>query len=157
MLLSFGKYQKEGEEILMYLADELGCPKDMERAGHVLKAVLVGLRRRLSFERAFQLFKILPFSLKKIFLIDWDVEEDAPANIEDLDDFIEEIQHYDTYLVDMVGKEQAKHAIEAVFRVIKWYVSNSQMDKIHHLFPKGLRESITVSPFIQVLDLQEIS
>ena len=139
----------------MYLADELGCPEDLERAGHVLQAVLLGLRRRLSFERAFQLFKILPFSLKKIFLIEWDVEEHAPNNIEDLDDFLNEIKHYDTYLVDLVGREDAIHALEAVLRVIKWYVSNSQMEKIHGLFPKGLRKSIAVTPFIQMLDEQQ--
>lgn len=142
MELKFGKYQQEGKEILTYLADELGCPDDLERAGHVLQTVLFGLRRRLSFERAFQVFKILPFSLKTVFLLDWKAEDHAPKNLECVDDFLDEIKHYGTYLIDIRNKEQAIHSVRSVLRVIGWYVSSSQMKKLYDALPKGLRDSI---------------
>ncbi len=141
MKLAFGKYQQEGEEILTYLADELGCPGDLDRAGHVLKTVLFGLRRRLGFERATQLFKLLPYSLKTIFLNGWEVEDQAPKNLENMDDLIQEIQHYGTYLIDVKNRQNAIYSIHSVLRVINWYVSSSQMKKMYDLFPSGLRNS----------------
>lgn len=141
MTRAFGSYQDEGNKILLELAEELGCPKDTKRAAYVLKAVLVGLRKRLNFENALELLQALPFPLKVIFLNGWNTDEHGHEKSIDLDEFINEVRHYDTYMMDMVDKEKTVNSIMAVSKVVSEHGTEGMKNKVFEFLPKGLEES----------------
>jgi len=142
MELNFGTHTTEGQRIVQQLAGELGDPKDLDRARLILHAVLGALRRRLGFDRAKHLMDQLPTPLQAVFIDQWEVKSETPADLSSMEDFIVEVQKSGSYLVDFVELNDAIQAIRSVFKVVKQHISDTHYHQLISLLPGDVRDTL---------------
>ncbi len=140
--MNFEKYVANANAFLKELAEELGTPGDKNRAARVLRAVLHGLRRRLTPEEYMDLISQLPMCIKAIAVDGWRIDESPDKSIKNVEDFVHEVWEEDgrTAPRDFGNEEHAKEAIKAVLRVIKRHVSEGEIKDVEAELPEKLKE-----------------
>ena len=144
MSIDFEKYAYMGNEVVHLVSDELSIPKD--KAGRVIRAVFHSLRNRLTHEESFQLLAQLPMSLKGVYVDGWKFAKDF-NRITHIADFLEEVRKEDGRLAefDFGDLQNTKTAIAAVFKALKYFVSDDEMQDIMDILPAGLRKFVKQS------------
>ncbi len=140
MQTQFNKYALKGNEMLKQVAEELGMPDDRDRALNVLKAVLHGIRNRITPEQSAQFIAQLPMLIKGIYVDGWQIGKHQ-KRIATFDKFVEEVYElgggYKGYAFgDLMDAERG---IQAVFSVLKHYVSEGEFNDILSTMPAELR------------------
>ena len=141
MTLNFDKYAQSGHTFVKKVATELGDENDISTAGRILRSTLHVLRDQASPEESIHLISQLPMLIKAIYVDGWKVFGKKKAKVHHLDDFIEEIhkQNRAAGHDDFRSQEGCYLAVHAVFRVIKEYVSEGELDDLRRTLPEELR------------------
>lgn len=147
MTVNFDKYAQTGREFVSKIAFELGDESNTSKASRILRSTLHVLRAQSTPEESLQLISQLPMFIKALYVDGWKIGS-SKGRVRHLDDFVAEMHktHQQAYhkddLNDFTDKEDCTRAIEAVFRVIKDYVSEGEIEDFRRTLPEGLRELI---------------
>ena len=131
MLYPFDKHYDEAKRFVKNLARRLGTPGDSEHAVRVLRSVFGVLRRRIVPDESLQLVSKLPLIVKGIYVDGWNICEPL-SEADTLDQFLFEIRSNSqgrTYL-DFANAELAKKKIVRVFRMLKQFVYEGELNDI---------------------------
>ena len=140
MSLDFEK-KGEGNEFVRLVAEELEVPVD--KAGRIIRAVFHALRNRLSHEESFQLLAQLPVSLKGVYVDGWRFNKDF-NRINQINDFLDGVRQEDGGLAgyDFGNNSKAGVAVASVFKALKYFVSEEEMNDIIDVMPTELKQFI---------------
>jgi uncharacterized protein (DUF2267 family) len=144
MSLDFEKYAAKGNQFVNLLSEDIEIPR--EKAGRIIRAVFHALRNRISHEESFHLLSQLPMALKGVYVDGWKFNK--PYNrISHINDFFDEIRQEDKELaaLDFGNNERASKTVSSVFKTLKYFVSEGEMNNISAMLPKQLREFIEES------------
>ena len=141
MSIDFEKYAVMGNEVVHLVTDELSIPKD--KAARIIRAVFHSLRNRLTHEESFQLLAQLPMSLKGVYVDGWKFTKGFNP-ISHIADFLEEVRKEDGRLAefDFGDLPNTKAAITAVFKALKYFISDSEMQDIMDVLPAALKKFV---------------
>ena len=140
MNLNFEKYARTGTEFVKKVAAELGDPEDTSKASRVLRATLHVLRDQTSPEESIQFISQLPMLIKAIYVDGWKAGSNK-GRVRHMDDFVAAVKEESDSLgnEDFTSQEGCFLATQAVFRVIKEYVSEGEIDDLKRTMPEELR------------------
>ena len=143
MQTPFNKYTIQGNLFLSQLADELNMPKNKTRTLHILKAVLHGIRNRISPEESAQFMAQLPMLLKAVYVDGWQIGKHQ-KRINTLEEFVDEV--YDlggAYKGLAFGDRiEAERGIQSVLKILKNYISEGEFNDILASMPTKLRSDL---------------
>ena len=141
MALDFEKYAIKGNEFVGLVAEDLDLPVD--KAGRIIRSVLHALRNRLVHEESFQLLAQLPMAMKGVYVDGWKFSKPF-SRIRHLDDFLDEVREEDGGLAgyDFGNQASAKVAVGAVFKALRFFVSEGEMNDIIGVMPDELKKFI---------------
>ena len=144
MSLNFDKYAVKGNEFVKLVADELNVP--MEKAGRVIRAVLHALRNRVSHEESFQLMAQLPMCIKGVYVDGWKFDK-VYNRITHLNDFFDEARKEDGDIAgyDFGNNKKAEIAIASVFKALKYFISDGEMNDVIGVLPAEIGHFIKKS------------
>lgn len=139
----FNQYALKGNEVLKQLAEELMMPGENARMVNIFKAVLHGIRNRITPEESTQFIAQLPMMFKAIYVDGWTIGKHQ-KRINSFDKFVEEVYElgggYKGYTFgDIV---EAENGIQAVFTVLKQFVSEGEFNDILATMPEVLRSEL---------------
>lgn len=140
MTLNFEKYAQTGHAFVNKIAVELGDKNDSSSAGRILRSTLHVLREQSTAEESIQFISQLPMFIKAIYVDGWKISG-KKNKLRHLDDFVEEVHKRNRAAGhdDFTSQEGCYHAIHAVFRVIKEYVSEGEIEDLRRTLPEQLR------------------
>jgi uncharacterized protein (DUF2267 family) len=140
MTLNFDKYAQSGHAFVKKIARELGDENDTSTASRILRSTLIVLRDQSTPEEAMQFISQLPMLIKALYVDGWKLS-DKKSKVRHLDDFITEV-HKQSQAAghdDFTSQEGCFLAIQAVFRVIREYVSAGEIEDLRLTLPVELR------------------
>jgi len=137
MTIDFGKYALTGSEFVKKVAIELGDKENTSRAGRILRAVLHVLRDQSTPQESMQFISQLPMFIKAIYVDGWRLGSDK-GRVWHLDDFITAVRN-EAASDDFLNEESCSQAIQAVFRVIREYVSDGEIEDLRRTLPEEIR------------------
>ena len=140
MSLDFNKHAQKGNLFLRELAEELGDPEDLARAGRVMRAVFKALRNHLTLAENFQLISQLPMALKGIYVDAWMPTHEVEASRKKID-FIEEVLRFENKKnwMRVEDADQTEQSIRAVFKTLKKYISQGEFEDLQAVLPRQLK------------------
>ena len=143
MTTPFDKYAAHGNQFLSQLADELYMPDDKGRAVHVLKAVLHGIRNRISPEESSQFMSQLPMMVKAVYVDGWQIGKHQ-KRITNFEDFIDEVYDLGSGYKGLAFGDRFEtiKCIQAVFNVLKNHISEGEFNDILASMPVKLRSAL---------------
>lgn len=107
---------------------------DPQEAARALRAVLHGLRDRLTVEEGAQLADQLPTLIRGVYYENWTPGR-TRALAHDVDTFLRHIAEEGR----MAGDTEASHAVAAVARVLHRHVSAGELEDVLAVLPEKLR------------------
>jgi uncharacterized protein (DUF2267 family) len=101
---------------------------------------LHALRSQISIEESHELIEQFPLSIKGIYLQGWNPRE-KPKKIVHINEFVREVIHEDrpNGHRDIATAKDGENAVRAVFKVIRRYVSEGEIQQIRRSLPPELR------------------
>lgn len=137
MSLDFEKYAAKGNAFVRLVADELDAPR--ARAGRVISSVLHAIRSSLPVEDSLRLLGLLPFALKSVYVDGWAAGHERKPVIH-LNDFLARVMNEDADLAlcDFGDYESEKEAVASVFRVLNYFVTDTEMAAVVETLPVPL-------------------
>ncbi len=141
MLQSFDQHAQRGNEFLHLLAFELGDKSNKEAAERITRAVFRSLRNLLTLEENFQLIAQLPLILKGLYVEGWAPQKKRKKLSKILDDFYTEVIKEEGAKAwkDFSTEEEIKKGVNAVFTVLRMYISEGQMEDVKAVVPNELK------------------
>ena len=141
MVLDFNAYAAQGNEILDALADDLKISVD--KAGRVLRALLLAMRDHINVDESLQVIARLPMAIKLVYIDQWDPWHSF-RRIHNLDEFISEMQKRDKTNsgYDLKNGKLARLAVAAVFRTLHAYIPAQEFMELIAALPRELKEFI---------------
>lgn len=138
--MNFDKYAQTGKAFVKKIATELGDEDNTAKASRILRATLHVLRDQSTPEESIQLINQLPMFIKAAYVDGWKPASQK-GRVRHLDDFITLIQEKSNAAEnnELTSKEGAFLAVQAVFRVIKEYASEGEMEDLKRTLPDELR------------------
>jgi len=140
MTLNFNKYANDGTKFVKELAQELGYPEDVAKAGRVMRSVLHAIRNRLTNEESVQMLAQLPMFLKAVYVEKWTLKRD-PLRINNLKDFYSEIRKISNHTAnhDFSTDKEIEQALFVVLSSLKKFISPGQLEDMQSVLPKALK------------------
>ncbi len=135
----FHKFAQKGSAFIKEVATELGYPDDLSRAVRVTKAVLHALRDRISPAESVQLIAQLPLYIKALYVDGWRIT-DRHTKVRNLADFLALVDRRGAGATDrdFYNEVDIRHAVTAVFNVLKRHVSEGEIEDIRQGMPRQL-------------------
>ncbi|AKD05344.1 DUF2267 domain-containing protein [Pontibacter korlensis] len=132
---------KKANQFMNEVARELGNPEDRGHAERVTMAVFHTLRDVITPEESMHLISQLPFYLKAAYAENWRVSRE-PKRIRSMEEFLEDLREHSnrTAARDFGNDETARQKTEAVFRVVRRYVSEGEIAHVKVQLPPPLLE-----------------
>lgn len=143
MASNFEKYAQEGNLFIKKVADELGIPHDIDHAFRVTQAVLHTLRDRITIEESQHLISQLPMAIKAVYVHDWKLGKKR-EKYETRQEFLNSIYEHGGRTVGRDFDDEPQAKIQAVFRVIKNYVSEDEIAHVKNQLPQEIAELLEV-------------
>ena len=118
------------------IAQEAHCPNNEGRIRSHLTTVFRVIRYRASFEQSLAFLEVLPTPFKAIFLDNWHIVPHAPATINSLDEWADEVvRHEQSY--PLRDRTKAQDMIRAIFGVLSNRVGHEVLrDRLDFLAPE---------------------
>mmetsp|Transcript_10190 Transcript_10190/g.23503 ORF Transcript_10190/g.23503 Transcript_10190/m.23503 type:complete len:147 (+) Transcript_10190:58-498(+) len=140
MALNFKKYAQTGEAFINKLANELGDSENTARAGRILRVVLHVFRNQSSPQESMQLISQLPMFIKALYVDGWRIGQ-KQKRIRNVEDFLFEVREANqpNGRFDFGDEEDILKAVKTVFRLLKEYVSEGEMEDLIKTLPEKLR------------------
>jgi uncharacterized protein (DUF2267 family) len=124
----FEGYVQEGNRFLKKLAEELGSPGDQGHAFRVLQAVFHAIRDRITPQESLHLISELPMAIKALYVNSWKIH-DKPKKYETKAEFLDVVCN-SILTAEIDFGSSAEKEVRAVFRVLKSYVSEGEMNHV---------------------------
>ncbi|CAN5605847.1 hypothetical protein BH23BAC1_BH23BAC1_09650 [soil metagenome] len=107
-------------------------PEDQDHAYRVLSAVFNALRNRITVEESVHFISQLPLLIKAFYVDGWKLSP-KQATVNTLVEFLEQVkdQNPRTAGRDFGNNDEIIKAVEAVFKVVRKYVTEGQIDHIY--------------------------
>lgn len=139
--MNLDKYIRTTQDLLREIAEELGDPKDLDRAARVLRIVLHVLRERLQPQESLDLIAQLPMIVKAWYVDGWRLSDGIDKSLRTLDDLADEmvILAQRTASYDFPDTRIAIQAARAVFVVLKKHVSEGEVNDVAAELPRDLK------------------
>ena len=147
MTINFEKYARTGKEFVNKVAFELGDDRNTAKASRILRSTLHVLREQSTPEESVQFISQLPMAIKAIYVDGWRIGS-TKGRVRHWDDFVAEMHntHQKAYhaagaddIDDFIDKYDCVQAVQSVFRVLKEYVSEGEVDDLLLTLPGDLR------------------
>jgi uncharacterized protein (DUF2267 family) len=135
MTLNFEKYAQTGTAFVKKIAAEIGDPEDTATASRILRSTLHVLRDQSTPEESVQFISQLPMFIKAIYVDGWKLGSNK-GRVHQLGDFVAAVGETDS---DFSNPESCFLAIQAVFRVIRDYVSEGEIEDLKRTLPEEMR------------------
>lgn len=144
MPLNFNKHAAKGNQFLKELALELGNKADIKRAGRVLRAMCITLRRHLTQEENFQVIAQLPMALKSVYVDGWSPFKKDRFVSRRSDDFILEfVRNEGTNKWQKFSEcEEGAKVLKIALNVLKKHISSGEFRDMEAVLPKALKKLI---------------
>ena len=144
MSLDFEKTAVEGNEFVRLVAEELEV--SLDKAGRIIRALIHALRSRLSYKESFQLLAELPVWLTVVYVAGWRFDKNF-NRISHVNDFLDEVTQEDGGLAayDFGKNSKAGVAVASVFKALKYFVSEEEINDIFNVMPTELKQFIKES------------
>jgi uncharacterized protein (DUF2267 family) len=140
MTTAFNRFATQGNHFVTQLADELGMPENKTHTIRILRAVLHGIRSRITPASSMHLIYHLPMAVKAIYVDGWDIDNPQKPPF-DYDVFLQEI--YSTrgeYTAKIfTQKSEVEESIHAIFRILKRNLSDGEYTDMMSYMPIALR------------------
>lgn len=135
------KYEAMGKIMLKDLAEELNDPDNIPRAARTLKSILYAFTNMLKFEDSIRFLNLIPIYAKGIEYIEWTVGNNNVEEVETLDNLITELRkiNKDHFAEDFPTHDEARWAIQSVFRILNWHTNQETMQELVRLLPDDIR------------------
>lgn len=149
MGLNIGKFATEGNEFLKAVAEELNNNNDRDQAGRITRSVLHAIRAKLTPQQSMHFISQLPMFLKAVYVDGWHMTNNL-SKMRSREEFLQEIRQCSQDFAgrDFGNDQEAAQRIRAVFRVIRRYVSEGEINDIKLVLPKGIRELLEDEPLL---------
>lgn len=131
----FTKRNDQGIMIVAELSEELGNGWDEAKAAKILKAVLNAIRNRLDVEASVSLLRILPTSLKAVYVDGWELKNTDEKHKGDFVEEVKEVAGSSTSFQNFLAKNDLKQVVESVLRLIRRYARPDKNENVLWLFP----------------------
>ena len=140
MTTSFNRFATQGNQFVAHLAYELETPHETRRAYHILKAVLQGIRNRITPEESSHVLSQLPMSLKSLYVDGWQIGKKY-NRVDSMSEFVDEVYQLSGGCKTRIFncKTEVEKAIHAVFNVLGKYISDGEFEDILMCMPAALR------------------
>ena len=144
MSLDFKKNAVKRNEFVRLVAEELEV--SLDKAGRIIRALIHALRSRLSYKESFQLLAQLPVWLTAVYVAGWRFDKNV-NRISHVNDFLDEVTQEDGGLAayDFGKNSKAGVAVASVFKALKYFVSEGEMNDIINVMPTELKQFIKES------------
>lgn len=141
MATHFENFEVEGNIFIKKVAQELGDPDDREHAFRVTQSVFYVLRDRITIEESMHLISQLPMAIKALYVNNWKISKDRRKD-DTSEEFYNAIREQSRRLAarDFGNDSQTRHAVHAVFSVIKQYAGEGEIKDIQSQLPQPLAE-----------------
>ena len=139
MATTIDKHCQEANQFIKELASQLGTPGDTEHALRVLRCVFKALRRRIVPEESMHIISQLPLIFKGMYVDGWNIHDEL-SDAQTFNDFLDEIRNNTESRadVDFADDELAKKKITTVFKALKVYISEGELDHIRAELPNEI-------------------
>jgi len=144
MALNFNQYATEGNTFLKDYAKEMDMPKNLDKAGRILTAILHALRDIIPPEESLQFIAQLPMFLKAVYVNGWNIKKRKPK-VRQMPEFLDLVRRHDgpaTVNDFEYSDEVAESYVDTTFIYLRNYVSLGEMEDIRDVLPKGLKRMI---------------
>ena len=143
MTTPFDKYAMHGNEFLSQLADELYMPNEKDRVLHVLKAVLHGIRNRISPSESSQFMAQLPMMVKAVYVDGWQIGKHQ-KRISTFEDFIDEVYDLSGGYKGLAFGDRFEtiRCIQGVLNILKNHISEGEFNDVLASMPVKLRSDL---------------
>ena len=136
------KYMQEGNLFLKRVAEQLGTPEDHDHAFRVLQAVFYTIRDRITPQESLHLISELPMAIKGLYVHNWKIH-DKPKKYETKAEFLNEVCN--SIITDEVDFGlDAEDEVQDVFRVLKNYISEGEMNHVKGQLTPEIAELLDV-------------
>ena len=135
MTLHFEKHAQTATAFVKKIAVEIGDPEDTSKANRILRSTLHVLRDQSTPEESVQFISQLPMFIKAIYVDGWKLGSNK-GRVHRLDDFVAAVGEASS---DFSNPESCFLAIQAVFRVIREYVSEGEIEDMKRTLPEDMR------------------
>ena len=141
MLQNFDEHAQRGNEFLQLIALELGDTSNKEAAERITRAVFRSLRELLTLEENFQLIAQLPIILKGLYVEGWAPQKKNKKRSKKLDDFYLDVIKEEGAKArkDFTTEDEIKKGVNAVFTVLRMYISEGQMKDAKAVVPDEIK------------------
>jgi uncharacterized protein (DUF2267 family) len=148
-------------EMIPDAAGSLNCLNDPDKAERVLRAILHKVRDILQLEEAIVLLRLLPLSLKQVYIEDWCIREN-PSPISTLLQFVEGIRSDAGKIAyyDFPSEDYTAHAVKVVLEYIENELPDGKGRILRSILPTFLWpllavEALQVNPFQRIYTWNE--
>ena len=137
--MNFDKHAQTAKAFLRKLAAKLGDEQNISKASGILRSTLHVLRNQSTTEESLQLISQLPMFIKAVYVDGWKPGSNK-SRVHHLNDFVLAVHKKNIELGhdEFVDDEAIFHAIEAVFKIIRDYVSDGEIEDFKRTLPKEL-------------------
>ena len=144
MSLGFKKNAVKRNEFVRLVAQDLEV--SLDKAGRIIRALIHALRSRLSYKESFQLLAELPVWLTVVYVAGWRFDKNF-NRISHVNDFLDEVRQEDGGLAayDFGKNSKAGVAVASVFKALKYFVSEEEINDIFNVMPTELKQFIKES------------
>lgn len=128
------------QRLLTQLAKKLHCPHDVEKADRVLHNILHTLRANLSFKSAIRLLRLLPHTVKPVFIKNWNISQHNHKSASP-DHFINQVRQSarPVAFYDFPSEADVEKTIGIVFTCLEQCLPEERKKQIRLLIPASLR------------------
>jgi uncharacterized protein (DUF2267 family) len=139
----FNKHCREANRFIKDLSFQLGTPHDADHAIRVLQSVFAELRRRIIPGESLHLISQLPLILKGMYVDGWNINEPL-SEAKTFNEFLDEIRYSDEQNVssDFANDDLARKKIMIVFKALKKYIPDDELDQLRDELPKDVAEMV---------------
>lgn len=141
MILNFESHSQKAHEFVKEVATELGNPEDTGHAGRVIRAVFHTIRDMVTPEESMHLIAQLPMYIKAVYIDNWRMSA-GQATLRTQEEMLADLRKNAgrTAERDFGNDEMAVQKVEAIFNVLKRYVSAGEINDIKAQLPEPLAE-----------------
>lgn len=142
--LSFETFAQDAHEYVNELAQELGHPKEPERALILWRAVMHTIRDRIHPGESIQLLAPLPMIFKGIYVEDWKYSEKPEWKFSTIEEMKEQVKKLQERYGedDFSWSEPTEELISRVIFSLKKFMKQDQLQHLKGQLPKELQQLV---------------
>ena len=143
MANTFEKDYREANHFIKALALQLGTPNDTDHALRILQSVFKELRRRIIPDESLHIISQLPLMLKGMYVDGWNINEPL-SEAKTFHEFLNEIRDNTGKSddPDFANEELARKKIMIVFKELKKYIPDNELDQLRDELPTDVAKMV---------------